>query len=155
MSSHTRLFVYCVFLFFLAIWLGSAFHDSISSNFGWYNDPLVYIRHSIDSPVPGAVNTWITSTLLISFATILSFPFFIRYKGSGRTELLTSISGTLVILICTFLYFVPTLQKIFGETSTFNHPAGNCHGSFCGRTSRADKNFTSIAGFINMGLSIL
>jgi hypothetical protein len=117
----TRLVVYILFLFFLAIWLGSAFHDSISTNLAWYQDPITHINHITNHPVPGAVNTWVISTALLSLISITAFVFFIRYKGKGRMEVLSVISITLIILLSTFLYFVPTLIKIFDETSSYNN----------------------------------
>lgn len=121
MRTNTRMTVYILFLFFLAIWLGSAFHDTVSTNFAWYKDPLTHINHSIQHPVPGAINTWVISTALLAVITIIAFLFFIRYRGKGKTEILSVISGTLIILVTTFLYFVPTLIKIFEQTTEFRN----------------------------------
>lgn len=123
MRPTTRMTVYLLFLFFLAIWLGSAFHDTVSGNIAWYKDPLTHINHSIKHPVPGAINTWVISTALLSLITVIAFLFFIRYNGKGKREIFSAISGTLIILVTTFLYFVPTLIKIFGKTSDYGNEA--------------------------------
>lgn len=119
MRPKIQITIYVLFLFFLAIWLGSAFHDTVTSNIAWYKEPLTHINYVVQHPLPGAINTWVISTALLSLITLIACIFFIRYRGKGWKEICIVISGTLIILLTTFLYFVPTLVKIFEKTSEF------------------------------------
>ena len=114
--TKTKLTLYLVFLLFQAIWLGSGFHSSVSSNGTWYSDPLTHIHHQVTYPVPGEMNAWPISTGLLAISTLVCVLLFFKYKESGRTHAFIAIYGTLVLIIVTFLYFVPTLGKIFGDT---------------------------------------
>lgn len=123
MKPGPRLIIYILFLLFLAIWVGSAFHDTVSTNLTWYQDPMTHINHMVHHPIPGAINTWVISTGLLSVITIIALIVFISYRSSGRMEVMSTIVGTLIILLTTFLYFVPTLIKIFEKTNDYSREA--------------------------------
>jgi hypothetical protein len=120
MLTRTRFTIYILFIYFQAIWLGSGFHESISTNIAWFKDPLTRINHAVNHPLPGAINAWPISTALLLLTTITAFFVFLKYKGKGKKEAFSAIVGTLVILLATFLYFVPTLIKVFTQTDTFS-----------------------------------
>jgi hypothetical protein len=114
-----KLVSYLVFLFLLAIWMGAAFQDTYSTNGTWYKDPLTHIKHLNSHPVPGALNPWPLTTALLTLGTIISLILFINYNGPGKWHAQLAIGGTLIVLISTFLYFVPGLIRMFGKTANF------------------------------------
>ena len=123
MKPGPRLIIYILFLFFLGIWVGSAFHDTVSTNMTWYEDPMIHINHMVNHPIPGAINAWVISTGLLSLITLVALIVFISYRGFGKMEVMSAVAGTLVILLTTFLYFVPTLIKIFEKTNDYSQEA--------------------------------
>lgn len=121
MLTKTKIGFYITYLFFLAIWLGAAFHDSFSTNYTWYTDPLTYINHTTQHNTPGALNPWPFSTAVLLLLSIIAFFLFIKYAGPGKKEVTISIVGTFAIIAITMIYFVPTLGKIFGNTNQYDN----------------------------------
>jgi len=120
MITKTKKSFFIGYLVFSAIWLGAAFHDTFSTNYTWYTDPLRYIKYTISNITPGAISPWPFSTILLLISAIIALILFIKYKGPGKKEAITSIAGTLVIIAITLVYFVPTLGKIFGDTNKYD-----------------------------------
>jgi hypothetical protein len=120
MITKTKLNLLITYLVILAIWLGSAFHDSFYSNYTWYMDPITHIDFTTTHIVPGSLNPWPFSTMAVLIITIISFFLFRKYNGPGKREVNTSILGTFILLVITFAYFVPTLGKIFGEKGIYD-----------------------------------
>ena len=110
MLTKTRLSLYIVFIVALAVWTGGGVFDSISGHPAWYADPVKYTR-TYAMP-EGTVNPWPFTTAAIALTTLAALAAFVRYHGPGRREVLLVLGGTLVILVATALYFVPTLIKL-------------------------------------------
>ncbi len=121
MITKTKINFYITYLLFLAIWLGSAFHSKFSTNYTWYVDPITHINHTTEYITPGIINPWPFSTMLLLIFTIIALFMFKNYNGLGKKEVMISLIGTLVILAITFIYFVPTLGKIFGDNNQYNN----------------------------------
>jgi hypothetical protein len=60
----------------------------------------------------GTVNPWPFTTAALALSTLAALTVFARYRGPGRREVLLVLVGTLLILVMTAFYFVPTLIKL-------------------------------------------
>jgi uncharacterized membrane protein len=105
-----------VFVLLLGIWTGSGIHDSVAGHFAWYANPLGWAERP---SVPGMVNPWPFSTLLLLLATIVAAFAVWRHRGSGRREAMIAIIGTALILVATLGWFVPELGRMFADDSTY------------------------------------
>lgn len=106
---------YRLFVLLLGLWTGAGLHDSLSSHFAWYADPIVWA----DRPVlPGMVNAWPFTTMALLLATIVAGVAVWRYRGPGRRHAALALGGTALIIAATLGYFVPMLGAMFGEGST-------------------------------------
>ena len=114
MITKTKINLYIIYLFFLAIWIGSAFHDTFSTNYTWYSDPITYINYTTEHNIPGGISPWPFSTMLLMISAIIAMVAFRRYTDHGKKEVMISLTGTLIIIAITLIYFVPTLGKVFG-----------------------------------------
>lgn len=112
--STLCLIFFRIFVLALAIWLGAGLFSAINTNPAWYADPAQWVRGT--SVRPGTINPWPILTVLASLSTLIATAMFARYRGPGRSEVLVSLGGTLLILIVTFIYFVPRLMLLFGQT---------------------------------------
>lgn len=110
MLSTPKLAVFIAFVVALAIWVGSGVFDSLSSHPAWYGDPVGYVRNH--APYPGTFNPWPFTTALVGLCTLAGLITFARHRGPGRREALTVFIGTLVALLATGFYFVPTLFRL-------------------------------------------
>ncbi len=120
MITKTKRGFFIVYLLFFAIWLGAAFHDSFSTNFAWYHDPMVYIKFTTENAIPGIINPWPLSTILFLLSTLVALFLLTKYKGPGKKGAFISVCGALAIIIATLIYFVPGLSKIFGHTNEYS-----------------------------------
>jgi hypothetical protein len=110
MPTNSRLSLYIAFIVALAVWAGGGVFDTISSHSAWYVDPVTYTR---TSAVPeGTVNPWPFTTAALALSTLVALAAFARYRGAGRREVLLVLGGTLLILVATAFYFVPTLIEL-------------------------------------------
>lgn len=108
--SSTRLAFYIAFIVALAVWTGSGVFESIRSHPTWYADPVAYTR-TYTEPA-GTVNPWPALTIVLLLTTLAALLAFLRYRGPGRREVLLVLVSTLLILVATGQYFVPTLIKL-------------------------------------------
>jgi len=95
-----------VYVLLLGIWTGSGIHDTASTHFAWWADPVVWYARPAWA---GMVNPWPFSTMLLLLATLVAGVVAWRYRGPGRKPALISLAGTALILVATLAWFVPQL----------------------------------------------
>jgi hypothetical protein len=100
--------------------MGAGFFSTLEHNEGWYADPTAYVDHTMTYPVPGASNPWPVLTILLLIFNLMALLAFLRYHGPGKRSAIIVFTGIFFILISTFLYFVPTLGKIFDDTGSYS-----------------------------------
>lgn len=95
-----------VYVVLLGIWTGSGVHDSASTHFAWWADPVAW---SARPAWEGMINPWPFSTMALLLATLVAGVVAFRYRGPGRKAALFSLGGTALILVATLGWFVPQL----------------------------------------------
>lgn len=110
MLTSPKLAIYITFLVSLAVWVGGGVFDTLSGHPAWYANPVAFIRRP---PYPeGMVNPWPFTTAILALCTLAALAAFARYRGAGRREVLIVLTGTIMVLIATGVYFVPTLVRL-------------------------------------------
>lgn len=95
-----------VYTVLLGVWTGSGVHDTLSSHFAWWADPVAwYARPAWD----GLANPWPFTTMALLLATLVAGVVAFRWRGPGRKAALFSLGGTALILVATLAWFVPEL----------------------------------------------
>lgn len=110
MLTNARLAIYIFFVVMLGLWSGAGIHDSLSLHSGWYADPVRFVRTV--NPPPGYVNPWPYTTGLLIAATLATLAAFARFRGDGRRDVLLVLALTIVIILSTMVYFVPTVVRL-------------------------------------------
>ena len=109
---------FLIFVLLLGIWTGSGFHDTVATNYGWYADPVGHAKHP---PLPGAINPWPVSTVLLLLAVLAAmFGVLVIWLNTNQyaTGLALSLFGT------GFSAFVGTsyTQARLGDRLKFDWP---------------------------------
>jgi hypothetical protein len=113
--SRPQLIAYRIFVVALGVWTGSGIHDTIQGHWGWYHDPVEWIRTSVAQA--GSINPWPITSALLLLATLAALGLSLRYRGPGRRDALIPLLGTLAIIVVTLAYFVPMLGKLADPAS--------------------------------------
>ena len=120
MISRIRYIAYILFIFSIAMWLGSGVYHTIQTTATWYKDPHAYVGQLINHPLPGEINPFPVLAVFTAFTAILALILHIKYKGSGKFEVLVSVYGTILIILITAVYFVPALEKILSYPPVYS-----------------------------------
>ena len=116
-----KLIFYKLYIFFLALWMGGGIYIALAESESWYDDPATYIDHISSYPVPGAADPMPTIMLCLSVISVLAMLIFLSYHGHGKRGAVVSFTGTLLILLWTYLYFIPTHAKIFDDSGAYSN----------------------------------
>ncbi len=116
-----KLIFYKLYLFFLSIWLGAGLYQALAFNQSWYDDPLAYVDHLTAYPVPGAINPIPVLTILLAVFTVFSLILLLGYHGSGKKTSFISLGGMFIVLLATYIFYVPTSGKIFEGSGSYSN----------------------------------
>ena len=113
-----RLIVFRLFILALAVWTGAGTFEAIRGHAAWYADPLAYVSGSRSGPA--VMNPWPLLTVILVLTMLATAVLFLPGGSPGRREALITAAGVLLVLIPTFLYFVPQLTRMFGRSAALS-----------------------------------
>ncbi|MEO6655833.1 MAG: DUF1772 domain-containing protein [Pyrinomonadaceae bacterium] len=110
-----------LFIVFLSISVGAGFYEHTLVNSLWTSDPptsvLGWYQHNAADPQfalsPGRF--WMIVSPLTVLFTLLAFVTAFLEKGKARNWRLVATGLTLVVMVCTFFWFVPNLRMLTGR----------------------------------------
>lgn len=103
------LFFFRLFLIGLGVWLGAGVFDALYSHFGWWNEPVRWIRFA--TMPEGARDPWPYITYALAGLTLVSWAFFAFRRRGGPLAMAALIVSTLLVAV-SLVYFTPSLNAI-------------------------------------------
>src|SRR5688572_25195696 len=105
-----KLLLFKLYLLLLALWMGSLSYMTLGGSDSWYADPVTFIDHVVNYPVPGFNDPMPAFTIILSIVTFLSMLLLFTYHGYGRRTAFVSYLLMFAVLFSTYVYFTPVYK---------------------------------------------